>query len=320
MKQLVFTSVYMFPRVVPNPKLFIRFARLYKITIFADDFSLISLYFLMNNLLQRTLSGAVFVAILTSSIWFSPYSFLILFCIITAMALHEYHTITNNHAEINISPLIGVIGGVLLFVCSFLHVSQLTAFPVSVIYAVYVMGVLIAQLFKKEQNPVFNWAYFISGQAMIALPFSLLNHILYVPDWQPIILLSLFVTIWMNDSWAYVFGRLFGKHKLFERVSPKKTWEGFIGGAVMSLLTGVLCWYVMPFIAPNLELSLWQWLLFAEVIVVFGTLGDLMESLLKRTLQIKDSGNVIPGHGGILDRFDSMLLATPAIYILMQLL
>ncbi len=268
----------------------------------------------MTNFVTRTLSGAVFVAILIFSIGFSPYVFAFVFAIISALAVREFHKITNNGKEINVDVKVGMLAAVVLFLSTFVRVSGITDFSFTGIYALLVLLIVVAQLFQKLANPVQNWAFFILGQVFVALPFSLLNHILYVSDWQPFMLLALFVTIWMNDSWAYVFGVSFGKHKLFERVSPKKSWEGFVGGLVMSLLTGVLCWYVIPMLT-GMEWPLWKWLFFAETIVVFGTLGDLMESLLKRTMVIKDSGNLIPGHGGLLDRFDSMLLAAPAIYI-----
>jgi len=127
-------------------------------------------------------------------------------------------------------------------------------------------------------------------------------------------LLAVFVTIWVNDTGAYLFGITFGKHRLFERVSPKKSWEGFFGGALSALALG----YVFSLIIP--EISLVECLLFSEIIVIFGTFGDLIESLMKRTVEVKDSGNAIPGHGGLLDRFDSMLLAAPVIFIYLSFL
>ena len=173
---------------------------------------------------------------------------------------------------------------------------------------------MILELYRKQTNPVHNWAYFILGQIFIALPFSLLNFILFINDWQPLVLLSVFVTIWVNDTGAYLTGVTIGKHRLFERISPKKSWEGFIGGAVFALLSG----YIFSLLIPGIQLI--NWLIFSEIIVVFGTFGDLIESLMKRTVGVKDSGDLIPGHGGLLDRFDSMLLAAPVIFIYLSLL
>ena len=178
----------------------------------------------------------------------------------------------------------------------------------------YSVVILFHKLYAKKNNPIHNWAYFILGQVFIALPFSLLNYIIFIKDFQPIILLAVFATIWVNDTGAYLVGVTFGKHRLFERISPKKSWEGFIGGVLFALLSG----YTFSRFIP--EISLLNWFIFSEIIVIFGTFGDLTESLLKRTLDVKDSGDVIPGHGGLLDRFDSMLLAAPAVYIFLSLL
>jgi phosphatidate cytidylyltransferase len=193
-------------------------------------------------------------------------------------------------------------------------VSGIWHYPVFSIYGLYVVLVLVSELFKQKPNALHNWAYFIMGQVYVALPFSLLNFILFINDWQPLVLLSVFVTIWVNDTGAYLVGVTLGKHKLFERISPKKSWEGFIGGALFALLSG----YIFSMLIP--QISLIQWLIFSEIVVVFGTLGDLIESLMKRTVDIKDSGNLIPGHGGLLDRFDSMLLAAPVVFIYLSFL
>ena len=125
----------------------------------------------------------------------------------------------------------------------------------------------------------------------------------------PMLPLSVFIFLWASDSGAYLVGSLIGKHRLFERISPKKSWEGSIGGGVLALVAAWALWYFFPI------MSLWQWIGMALVVVVFGTWGDLVESLLKRQLGIKDSGHILPGHGGILDRFDSSMLAVPAVVI-----
>lgn len=263
----------------------------------------------MNNFVKRTLSGFVFIVIIIASILLSQYSFLFVFTIITCFAIHEFHKLTNQQQNVNVNLYAAIIGGVLLFVSSFFYASELTVFPIFVIYGLYILTVFISELFRQKPNPLNNLAYFVLGQIFIALPFSILNFILFVDNWQPIILLALFVTIWVNDSGAYVTGVTFGKHRLFERISPKKSWEGFVGGAVFALLSG----YIFSVFIP--EISLICWIIFSEIIVVFGTFGDLIESLLKRTVQVKDSGSIIPGHGGILDRFDSMIFAVPIIFI-----
>ncbi len=273
----------------------------------------------MNNFFQRVLSGVIFVGLLLFSISFSPYTFVTLFAIITGLGLYEFHKMTLEKTDKSILYL-GIVGGLLLFTTFSLGSVCASEFPFTVIYSLYFIVVLVAQLFRKKANVINNWSAFVLGQAIVALPFSLLNDVLFSPTWQPVLLLAMFLTIWVNDSFAYVFGVTLGRHKMFPRVSPKKSWEGFVGGAVMSLLMAYLCWKYLPMLFPKINFTLVQWMIFAEIVVVFGTLGDLLESQFKRTYGVKDSSNLIPGHGGILDRFDSMLLATPAICIYIQVL
>jgi phosphatidate cytidylyltransferase len=151
------------------------------------------------------------------------------------------------------------------------------------------------------------------AQMYVALPFALLNVLAFHADkvteqigYNPILPLSVFIFLWLSDTGAYCFGSLFGKHRLFERISPKKSWEGSVGGAALSMLASLPMAQLFPF------MNVGEWAGLAIVVVVFGTWGDLTESLLKRRLHIKDSGNILPGHGGMLDRFDSSLLAIPA--------
>ena len=269
---------------------------------------------LMNNFVKRTLSGFLFVTLVIGSILLSQLTFVLFFALICGWAVFEFHKLSNKQPSITVNPWLSFLGAVLLFICSFISASHQWHYPVYPIYGFYVILVLIFELYRKKQNPLHNWAYFILGQVFIALPFSLLNFILFVDNWKPLILLSVFVTIWVNDTGAYLTGVTLGKHRMFERISPKKSWEGFVGGALAAILSG----YIFSLFIP--QISLINWFLFSEIIVVFGTFGDLIESLMKRTLNVKDSGNVIPGHGGLLDRFDSMLLAAPAIWIYLSFL
>ena len=268
----------------------------------------------MNNFVKRTLSGFFFVSLIIASILLSRFTFAPVFAFICGYTVFEFHKLSNNQPVINVNPWIASIGAVLFFLCSFLYASGTWHYPVYSIYGFYVILILILELYNKNKNPLHNWAYFVLGQVFIAIPFSLLNFILFIDKWQPLILLSVFITIWVNDTGAYLIGVTFGKHRLFERISPKKSWEGFIGGALATLLSG----YIFSLLIP--QICLINWLIFSEIIVIFGTFGDLMESLMKRTLNVKDSGDVIPGHGGLLDRFDSMLLAAPVIFIYLSFL
>jgi phosphatidate cytidylyltransferase len=267
----------------------------------------------MNNLVQRALSGTVFVILLVGSIIWNQYSFGILFAVISAFAIFEFHKLTNTQENVRVNKMFAVVGALIIFASSFLYYA-FDAFSTNIflIYALFIVIAFIAELYRKQAQPIHNWAYFILGQIYIALPFALLNFILFSSDYQPLILLAVFVTIWVNDTGAYLTGITFGKNRLFERISPKKSWEGFVGGAVFALIPA----YVFSLFIT--EMSLLEWIIFAEIIVIFGTFGDLIESLLKRTLSVKDSGDAIPGHGGLLDRFDSMLIAVPVIFMYLQ--
>lgn len=172
---------------------------------------------------------------------------------------------------------------------------------------------MITELYLKKKNPIGNWAYSMLSQLYVALPFALLNVLAFhnSPEtssvtYNPILPLSIFVFIWLSDTGAYCVGSLIGKHRLFERISPKKSWEGSIGGGIFSIASSFAFAHFFPFMQTG------EWAGLAIVVVIFGTWGDLTESLMKRQLGIKDSGNILPGHGGMLDRFDSALMAIPA--------
>lgn len=267
----------------------------------------------MNNFVKRTLSGILFVALIISSILLSSYTFALVFAIISVLAVREFHILTNS-SSVNVNNIIAMFGAALLFTSSYVYASGLMSAIGYSVYGLFVVAVLILELYRKQVSPLNNWAFFIMGQVFIALPFSLLPLIAFVDLYQPLILLAVFITIWVNDTGAYLVGVTMGKHRLFERISPKKSWEGFFGGALFALLSG----YIFSLFIP--EITLVQWLIFSEIVVVFGTYGDLIESLLKRTVNVKDSSNLIPGHGGVLDRFDSMVLVAPVIYIYLNFL
>ena len=269
----------------------------------------------MSNFIQRTLSGTIFVVLLVGSIIWHQYSFGILFAVITAFAVLEFHKLTNGQENVHVNKAFAGVGALIIFASSFLYYAfDVFSTNIFLIYALYIAVIFIAELFRKQAQPIHNWAYFVLGQAYVALPFALLNFILFSSGWQPLILLAVFITIWVNDTGAYIVGVNFGKHRLFERISPKKSWEGFVGGVVFSLISAYVFFLWIG------EMTLIQWIAFTQIIVVFGTFGDLIESLMKRTLNVKDSGNTIPGHGGLLDRFDSMLIAIPAIFVYLQLI
>jgi phosphatidate cytidylyltransferase len=186
-------------------------------------------------------------------------------------------------------------------------------------YVFCIVALLIAELYRKKEKPIHNLAFAVLGQVMVALPFSLLNFIATPLNlhW----LFAIFILIWLTDTGAYLVGCTLGKHKLFERISPKKSWEGFFGGCVFAIGASMLLWHIFTTVWPiATDTTWWEWLVFAIIIIIFGTYGDLSESLLKRTANIKDSGKILPGHGGILDRFDSLLFCIPIVYIYLEIL
>lgn len=270
-----------------------------------------------SNLIQRSITGLFFVLLLLFCIIFNAFSFGILFLAVTCLALAEFHKIIGEKMNVHLNPIATIGSGAILFLSIFSINAHWVDFHILSVYFLAVCGILIAELYRKKENPLMNWAAFSLGQIYIALPFSLLSTIGFAKadgNYNYIFVLAFFVSIWVYDTGAYLVGMSIGKHRLFERISPKKSWEGFFGGLLFALGAG----YVFSFFESSL--SLVQWLGFSLIIVIFATFGDLSESLLKRTVGIKDSGTILPGHGGILDRFDSILFASVVISIYLQLL
>ncbi|WP_373759772.1 phosphatidate cytidylyltransferase [Bacteroides heparinolyticus] len=267
-----------------------------------------------NNFIQRAVTGVLFVTVLVGCILYSPFSFGILFTIISALSVHEFARIINQNGEISLNKTITSLGGAYLFLALMSFCTQQSVGArVFLPYLALLLYLMITELYLKKKNPTGNWAYSMLSQLYVALPFALLNVLAFQnsPEtgsvtYNPILPLSIFVFIWLSDTGAYCVGSLIGKHRLFERISPKKSWEGSIGGGAFSIASSLAFAHFFPF------MSWWQWAGLATVVVIFGTWGDLTESLMKRQLGIKDSGNILPGHGGMLDRFDSALMAIPA--------
>jgi phosphatidate cytidylyltransferase len=264
----------------------------------------------MKPIITRSLSGIVYVALIVFAIMTNEYVFAIVFAILSALTTYEFHKLTNKQEGVDVNMWLAMIGSIFLFVVfSFAIVLnlhfKLFSIPL-ILYITLLISTFIIEIFCKKPNSVNNTAYFLLGQIYIAVPFAVA---ILIFENKPIYLLALFVIIWANDTFAYLAGSAFGKHKMFVRISPKKSWEGFAGGALGTLLTG----YVFSLFVS--ELNLLQWLGFALILVVFGTLGDLFESLIKRTIGVKDSGNIMPGHGGLLDRLDSVIFSVIPICI-----
>ena len=271
----------------------------------------------MNNFITRTLSAVVYAGLVISSILISPECFGehpllfgVLFLIVSTLAIREFHSLVGSNVKIQSYAMIA---NALLFTSLyFLFYGDMIWRGLLVAYVAVLLLALIMHLFDEKVNAIQSWGNLCAGQLMVALPFALMNGVLMHSKW---LMFALFILLWVNDSGAYIVGSLMakrkgGNHKMFPRVSPAKSWEGLIGGFVFDLIAG----YVFFRIGWTADMGLWMSLLFALVGGVFGTLGDLMESLFKRTLGVKDSGKFMPGHGGVLDRFDSLLLAIPVVY------
>ncbi|TKG91150.1 phosphatidate cytidylyltransferase [Puteibacter caeruleilacunae] len=270
----------------------------------------------MSNFLTRTITGILFVAILMIGIVYSSWSFFVLFLVIQFFSLREFYTLSEK-AKIFPNYTLGLAAGAYLFVT--LYFGLLGVSSMKYTLGIIPLGLLIfiCELFRKKEKPIENIAYTIMGIVLIALPIALFNFFVFpsyiAGEYFPYILFGIFIIQWANDSGAYVIGVSFGKHRLFERISPKKSWEGAVGGVLSALLAAFLLSLLVK------ELSLIHWLVIGAIISVFGTFGDLVESLYKRTLGVKDSGSILPGHGGMLDRFDSIVFAAPAVFVYLYL-
>lgn len=274
-----------------------------------------------NNFITRAITGLIFVAVIIGCILWNPLSFGCLFVLISALTIREFGQLVNHIEGVSINKTITSLGGAYLFMAFMAYCIDIYDSKVFIPYVLLILYLLISEMYLKKENPVLNWAFSMFSQLYIALPFAMLNVLAFQYDtlenntsFNPILPLSVFIFLWLNDTGAYCFGSLLGKHRLFERISPKKSWEGSIGGAVVCIGIAFVLAYFFPF------LNTLQWIGLALVIVVFGTWGDLTESLLKRQLKIKDSGTILPGHGGMLDRFDSSLMAIPAAVVYLYLI
>ena len=222
--------------------------------------------------------------------------------------------------NINGNRFITTIAGVYFFLAVAAIRTGITSnFVIFVPYLLSIVYLFIGELYLKQEDPINDWAYAMLSQLYIALPFSMLNVLAFeqAPNgityqYNMQLPLCVFVFLWLNDTGAYCSGSLFGKHKLFPRISPAKSWEGSVGGAILVMIVAAIIGYFSNTNCQMSQLSITGWVGLGFIVVVFGTWGDLVESLFKRTLGIKDSGKILPGHGGMLDRFDSSLMAIPA--------
>lgn len=272
----------------------------------------------LKNLITRSITGILYVAIMVTG-FLQSVNMIVVFALITGLATWEFTGLVNEYKHVNVNRLITTVAGVYFFLAvAGVNSGAIQTNAVFVPYLLTIIYLFISGLYTKSSDSVNDWAYTMLSQMYIALPLSTINVIAFrqaadgLNYYYYLLPLSIFIFLWTNDTGAYCTGSLFGKHKLFPRISPAKSWEGSIGGGILVLIVASVMYFIESQ-GENLSgLNLIEWLGLGLVVVVFGTWGDLVESLLKRTLGIKDSGNILPGHGGILDRIDSSLMAIPA--------
>jgi phosphatidate cytidylyltransferase len=259
----------------------------------------------MKTLLTRSITGLFFAVTLILSVGMSEISSAILFLIVCIAGMFEFFRIIKP-SGIRPHIVFAVIAGVLIHLLFFLMNKDLIA-PAAIGLLIPLFFIpFILELYRASESPFSNIGYTLISLIYISLPLALFSSTGYKEGvYSPHIPLGILFIIWASDSGAYVVGSLIGKNKLFERISPKKSWEGSIGGGIFSL--GVA--YLISLYFTELDSS--HWMVLAAIVIVSGSFGDLIESLLKRSLHIKDSGSILPGHGGILDRFDALMYAVP---------
>lgn len=261
----------------------------------------------LSNLQQRIIAGIIGGGGIIFCLVFNEWSYLFLILTLSILGQVEFYGLIKEDGD---DPLTkwGLINGVLLNLISFFVAKG--DLPTKAFFLFFVLlGIIyISELYRKSANPFENIAYTILGLFYVAMPLALLHFAsFHAGKFSYQIASGSFFLLWASDTGAYFSGKAFGKTKLFPRISPNKTWEGLAGGMLLSVSIAILLGNYYE------DLAIWKWICLAVIIVITGTYGDLVESMLKRSLQIKDSGNLIPGHGGILDRFDGMLLAAPFI-------
>lgn len=291
----------------------------------------------MNETLKRTISGAVYIALLLTSILFSTESFIILFGVFLIIATYEFCNLVKLNKVFSILFVSLFYSTVALvsfyrtetenYISSLLKENiQFTIdtdklFSVLLIITLIIAVKCIVFLFNNTQT-ISKPSKYIYLLGYIMLPFIFIIKISFgIKDYNPKIIIGLFILIWTNDTFAYLVGKSIGKHKLFERVSPKKTIEGFLGGVVFAAFAGFLISKL--YIRPNPDFSqksILIWTIIALIVSIFGTIGDLIESKFKRIAGVKDSGTIMPGHGGVLDRLDSVIFVAPVIFLFYQIL
>jgi len=271
----------------------------------------------LSEFIKRSLTGAVFFFLLLGSVLLSPWTLFALFLAISSIALYEYYSISILRGQ---TPLLktGILAGLIILLIVFLERQSLIPPKYLVLTMLPIVGIWFAFLFIKRAEVINSLMVTITGLIYILLPLSLIFFITRNPltdlKYNPEILIGMLFIIWTYDTGAYISGVLLGKHKMAPSISPKKSWEGFFGGLVFAVLVGVL------YARFTSLLNITDWIILSVIIVLTGTVGDFFESIIKREAGVKDSGKIMPGHGGILDRFDSLLMVIPFVFLYLYLI
>lgn len=274
----------------------------------------------MKNLVVRTLSGIVLAAVMLGAIAWSQWSFGALLLLLLLAGMYEFYVLAEKQGNAP-QKVVGLVAGVVLFILNFAFVSDdiqvlgsaSQAYACGLAFLLLLLpAMFICELYRRRDNPVSGIGTTLMGVCYVALPLSLMCYIPIIGSevWNPWVMIFYIFIIWANDVFAYLVGMSCGRHRLCERLSPKKSWEGFFGGIAGAVAMGVAASFV-------LDTAVWVWVGLAIVAAATGVLGDLVESMFKRAAGVKDSGNLIPGHGGMLDRFDAMLLSAPFVFVYM---
>lgn len=268
----------------------------------------------LNNLGQRLITALAGSAVVIAAVVYSPWTYFMVFALMTLLTLREFYILSGLDGMVP-QKNFGIVIGVMIYCSSFFIEFEHISYKYYFLIFPLMSFVYLIKLYKKnEEKPFTNTAFTFLGLFYVAVPFSLLNIAAFEnASYNYEIILGCLLMLWANDSGAYFAGMRFGKTKLFERISPKKSWEGVVGGAILALL---FAWGLSQFF---LTLPLWKWISVSIIIVVCGDYGDLVESHLKRSIHIKDSGNTLPGHGGFLDRFDGLLISAPFIVAFLEI-
>ncbi|RNC63567.1 phosphatidate cytidylyltransferase [Proteiniphilum sp. X52] len=268
----------------------------------------------IKDISTRAGAGIIYILVILLGLLGGRFSFLAVFGAILGSGLFEFYRMVEKDTSHAISKVFNILSGVIIFISVFLYLEGIHTYLLPVFILGYLLILIASAIFLRRHDVLHGIIYSVFGQVYITMPLSLLMFISYSPnvggneyDWLPV--LALFVFLWVNDTAAYFIGSLIGKHKLIKHISPKKSIEGFIAGILFTMLASL----IFARLYPGFSVPFWMGL--AIVVCLFGTLGDLFESLIKRTCNVKDAGDLIPGHGGILDRIDSLLGAVPAVFL-----